>query len=113
MLWIVLLFVFVYLLFQDSCQTCQDELEGFLPKIAEDNQSSKSDDPPKILKDYYKKPIINCPENYEQIQENMGKIQATTKYYGYTGDKHRYIDDRFIDWSKLKDPLPVYGDFFM
>ena len=32
MLWIVLLFVFVYLLFQDSCQTCQDELEGQLAK---------------------------------------------------------------------------------
>ena len=113
MLWIVILFVFVYLLFQDSCQTCQDELEGFLPKIAEDYQSSKSDDPPITLKDHYKNPEMNCPDNYERTQDNMHHIQATTKYYGYTGEQHKYIDDRFIDWSKLKEPLPVYGDFFM
>ena len=44
---------------------------------------------------------------------NIEFTEKKPEYYGYTGDQHKYIDDRFIDWSKLKEPLPVYGDFFM
>jgi hypothetical protein len=81
--------------------------------LDEDYQVSKEAKQYDNLSDYYEKPFMDCPENYEKTMETMYKMEPKSQSYGYTGSKHRYIDDRFIEWSRLNEPMPVYGDFFI
>lgn len=107
MLWIVGFFVIVYLLFKPSQEPYQN-LE-----VKEDYLRAKSYHPPQTLKDYYNKPVMTCPDNYERTMDTLQKVPSTETYYGYTGSHHKYIDSRFLDESKMTEPLPVYADFFM
>ena len=117
MLWIIVFIIFVILLF------CPKRIEGLQNSLTpekgsvnvdlhEDYQESKDAKHYDKVTDYYEKPLMNCPENYEKTMETIYQIEPTLMY-GYTGANHRYIDDRYIEWSRLNEPLPVDGDFFM
>jgi len=80
---------------------------------SEDYQKSTASEEPVKLKDYYDNPIMKYPQNYEIVMEKVNQIEVKPVYYGYTGEQHKYIDDRYIDWSKVSAPLPIYADFFM
>ena len=118
MLWIIVIIIFVILLF------CPNKTEGlqnaltpekgtFNNYLQEDYQESKEAEHYNKITDYYEKPLMDCPENYEKTMETIYQMEPKSQSYGYTGSKHRYIDDRYINWSRLNEPMPVYGDFFM
>ena len=55
-----------------------------------------------------------CPTYYEDINHQIlrGERSTTESEYAYT--PNRYLDiTRFVDYDKLKEPLPVNPDFFM
>ena len=110
-MWVFVFIVFVIVLFYPKDK--DRVVEPFLNSDSEDYQRSKFDKEPAKVKDYFEKPMMNCPQNYEISMENLNRIETKPVYYGYTGDQHKYIDDRYIDWSKVTDPLPIYADFFM
>ena len=72
-----------------------------------------------VQKDYVglKEPLNSreaCPTYYEDINYQIlrGERSTTETEYAYT--PNRYLDiTRFVDYDKLKEPLPVNPDFFM
>jgi hypothetical protein len=107
-MWVFIFILFVILLFypQNTEQFAnQWNLKNF--------QRSIVDKEPTKIKDYFENPMVNCPQNYEIAMDALNESKSEEKYYGYTGSQHRYIDNRYIDWKKVKEPLPVYADFFM
>ena len=109
-MWVFIFVLFVILLFYPQ----EDErVEPFTNHWSKDFQRSTYDKDPEKLKDYFEKPMMNCPQEYEIGMDTLKDIEPKDIYYGYTGDQHRYIDNRYIDWTKIKDPMPVYADFFM
>jgi len=65
------------------------------------------------LEDEFKNPLMNCPQNYEIVNQNILDMQQLSENaFGYT--KNDYLDrTRFVDTKTLKEPLPVNPDFFM
>ena len=65
------------------------------------------------LKDEFTNPIMNCPQNYEIANVDILETQQVSEHaFGYT--KNEYLDrTRFVDTTKLKEPLPVDPDFFI
>ena len=103
-MWIFVFIIFVILLFYPV-------EEPFVNDFIKNFQRSKFDKEPEQLKDYFEKPLMNCPQEYEIAMDTLKEIEPKEIYYGYTGSQH--IDNRYIDWTKIKEPLPVYADFFM
>ena len=108
-MWVFVFIFLVIVLFYPS----DNGVEAFDNSKVEDYQRSTFDKEPVIVKDYFDNPIMKYPQNYEIVMENLDRIEPTQIYYGYTGEQHKYIDDRYIDWDKVNDPLPIYADFFM
>ena len=65
------------------------------------------------LEDEFKNPLMNCPQNYEIVNQDILEMQQLSEYaFGYT--KNDYLDRiRFVDTNTIKEPLPVNPDFFM
>lgn len=65
------------------------------------------------LEDEFKNPLMNCPQNYEIVNQNILETQQLSENaFGYT--KNDYLDrTRFVDTKTIKEPLPVNPDFFM
>jgi hypothetical protein len=65
------------------------------------------------LEDEFKNPLMNCPQNYEIVNQDILDMQQLSENaFGYT--KNDYLDrTRFVDTKTLKEPLPINPDFFM
>ena len=65
------------------------------------------------LQDEFKNPLMNCPQNYEIVNQDILDMQQLSENaFGYT--KNDYLDrTRFVDTKTLKEPLPINPDFFM
>ena len=65
------------------------------------------------LEDEFKNPLMNCPQNYEIVNQDILETQQLSENaFGYT--KNDYLDrTRFVDTKTIKEPLPVNPDFFM
>ena len=108
-MWVFVFILFVIVLFYPK----DIVTESFDNSKVEDYQKSTFDNEPVTVKDYYENPIMKYPQNYEIVMENLNRIKPKQIYYGYTGEQHKYIDERYIDWTKVSNPLPIYADFFM
>ena len=115
MLWLIVLILFTILMFLPQTEGMTNPSPSFgtySDELNEIPQTSVKVRTQTRLEDYYKAPMINCPENYEQTMKNLFLIDGNMKLYGYTGN-NRYIDDRYIKWERLNTPLPTIADFFM
>jgi hypothetical protein len=107
------MWVFVFILFVIALFYPKDTDTEAFANATEDYQKSTEDKEPVKVEDYYDNPIMKYPQNYEIVMDKLTRLEASPVYYGYTGGQHKYIDDRYIDWSEVSSPLPVYADFFM
>jgi len=106
------MWVFVFILFVVLLFTPQGTTEPFVDKLDVCNvQRSTLHKEPEQVTDYFENPLMNCPQEYEIAMDTLKEIEPKEVYYGYTGSHH--IDTRYIDWTKVKEPLPVFADFFM
>lgn len=55
-----------------------------------------------------------CPTYYEDINRQILQEHLSISETSYAYTPNRYLDiTRFVDYRKLKEPLPVNPDFFM
>ena len=122
-MWYVLLAILIVIcLFQNAepFQNKSSPKEDLKPtQDKPDKPRTRHEQVPYVQRHYVglKEPLdsrLKCPTYYEDINKDIlveyQKISEAA--YGYT--PNRYLDvTRFLDFSKLKEPLPINPDFFI